>query len=59
MALTENRDVPLGTPCPDFRLPTVDGNPAGLEFADRNAQLAAEYLHGLLTDVTTETVAKT
>jgi peroxiredoxin len=25
MALTENRDVPLGTPCPDFRLPTVDG----------------------------------
>ena len=25
MALTENRDVPLGTPCPDFRLPSVDG----------------------------------
>jgi len=25
MALTENRDVPLGTPCPEFRLPTVDG----------------------------------
>lgn len=25
MALTENRDVALGTPCPDFRLPTVDG----------------------------------
>jgi len=25
MALTENRDVVLGTPCPDFRLPAVDG----------------------------------
>ncbi len=25
MALTENRSVPLGTPCPDFRLPRVDG----------------------------------
>jgi peroxiredoxin len=25
MALTENRDLPLGTPCPDFRLPSVDG----------------------------------
>ena len=25
MALTENRDVPLGTPCPEFRLPSVDG----------------------------------
>src|SRR5262245_3991026 len=25
MALTENRDVPLGTPCPDFRLRSVDG----------------------------------
>ena len=25
MALTENRPVPLGTPCPDFRLPSVDG----------------------------------
>ena len=25
MALTENRDVALGAPCPDFRLPTVDG----------------------------------
>jgi hypothetical protein len=21
----ENRDVPLGSPCPDFRLPAVDG----------------------------------
>ena len=25
MALTENRAVPLGTTCPDFRLPSVDG----------------------------------
>jgi peroxiredoxin len=25
MALTENQDIALGTPCPDFRLPTVDG----------------------------------
>ncbi len=25
MALTENRDLPLGMPCPDFRLPSVDG----------------------------------
>jgi peroxiredoxin len=25
MALTENQDIPLGTPCPDFRLPGVDG----------------------------------
>jgi len=25
MALTENRDIPLGTPCPDFLLRSVDG----------------------------------
>jgi peroxiredoxin len=25
MALTESRDLPLGTPCPDFQLPSVDG----------------------------------
>ena len=25
MALTESRDLPLGDPCPDFRLPAVDG----------------------------------
>ena len=30
MALTENRDVPLGTPCPEFRLPRVDGGEFGL-----------------------------
>jgi peroxiredoxin len=27
MALTESRDLPLGTPCPDFRLPSVEGKP--------------------------------
>jgi peroxiredoxin len=26
MALTESRDLPLGTPCPDFRLCAVDGS---------------------------------
>jgi len=26
MALTESRDLPLGTPCPDFRLRAVDGS---------------------------------
>jgi len=25
MALTENQDLPLGSPCPDFRLQSVDG----------------------------------
>jgi len=25
MALTESRDIALGAPCPDFRLPSVDG----------------------------------
>jgi len=31
MALTESRDLPLGTPCPDFRLPTVDGKTFSLD----------------------------
>ena len=36
MALTESRDLPLGTPCPDFRLPSVDGRTfARNDFADR------------------------
>jgi peroxiredoxin len=30
MALTESRDLPLGTPCPDFRLPSVDGKTLSL-----------------------------
>jgi sugar phosphate isomerase/epimerase len=29
-------------------LPRIDGQPAGIEFADRNAQLAAEYMRGIL-----------
>jgi hypothetical protein len=39
-------------------LPKVDGRPAGLDFADRNAQLAAEYLHGLLAEVTAPTATE-
>jgi len=36
MALTESRDLPLGTPCPDFRLPSVDGKTfARDDFRDR------------------------
>jgi peroxiredoxin len=36
MALTENQDIPLGTPCPDFRLPSVDGRTwARDDFRDR------------------------
>lgn len=36
MALTTNEDIPLGSPCPDFRLPTVDGGVAARDdFRDR------------------------
>ena len=36
MALTESRDLPLGTPCPDFRLRAVDGaTVARDDFRDR------------------------
>jgi sugar phosphate isomerase/epimerase len=31
-------------------LPPVNGEPAGLDFADRNAQLAAEYMRGVLRE---------
>jgi peroxiredoxin len=38
MALTESRDLPLGTPCPDFRLRSVDGRTlARDDFRDRAA----------------------
>ena len=38
MALTESRDIPLGSPCPDFRLPSVDGKTVARdEFRDRAA----------------------
>jgi peroxiredoxin len=30
VALTENRSVPLGAPCPEFHLPRVDGGTYGL-----------------------------
>ena len=29
-------------------LPEINGKPAGLDFADKNAQLAAEYMRGLI-----------
>lgn len=35
MALTENQDLALGTPCPSFRLPSVDGQTVDRDdFAD-------------------------
>ena len=34
-------------------LPTVDGVTVGVEFADLNARLAAEYMHGLLAGAST------
>lgn len=38
MALTESLDLPLGTPCPDFRLPAVDGTTCARDdFRDRAA----------------------
>ena len=38
MALTDSRDLPLGTPCPDFRLRSVDGRTwARDDFRDRQA----------------------
>jgi sugar phosphate isomerase/epimerase len=30
-------------------LPAIDGEPAGIEFADLNARLAAEYMRGVLS----------
>jgi sugar phosphate isomerase/epimerase len=40
-------------------LPKVDGVTVGLEFADLNARLAAEYMHGLLAALETRSVAST
>ena len=38
MALTESRDLPLGTPCPDFRLPSVEGQVVARDdFSDAKA----------------------
>jgi peroxiredoxin len=44
MALTENVDVPLGTPCPDFRLPRVDGGAFGLADAERVRVLVVMFI---------------
>jgi peroxiredoxin len=44
MALTENRDVPLGTPCPDFRLPTVDGKTVARDDAGDAPALVVMFL---------------
>jgi len=38
MALTENQDIPLGTPCPDVRLPSVEGTVVARDdFRDKTA----------------------
>jgi sugar phosphate isomerase/epimerase len=39
-------------------LPSVGGEPAGIGFADRNAQLAAEYMRGILTETGRLSAAK-
>ena len=44
MALTENVDVPLGTPCPDFRLPRVDGGAFGLADAQHARVLVVMFI---------------
>jgi sugar phosphate isomerase/epimerase len=33
-------------------LPVVNGQMVGIEYADKNAQLAAEFMHGLITEAT-------
>ncbi len=40
-------------------MPQVDGVTVGLEFADLNARLAAEYLGALIADIQTQAVANT
>jgi peroxiredoxin len=44
MALTENRDVPLGAPCPEFRLPRVDGGSFGLADARQARVLVVMFI---------------
>jgi sugar phosphate isomerase/epimerase len=39
-------------------LPAIDGEPAGIEFADLNARLAAEYMRGVLSQAERVPVAK-
>ena len=38
-------------------IPPVDGKPVGLDFADLNARLAAEYMRGVLAEATKAAVA--
>src|SRR4029450_3460032 len=44
MALTENRDVALGTPCPDFHLPTVDGGTVARDDIGDTVVLAVMFI---------------
>jgi peroxiredoxin len=44
MALTENRSVPLGTPCPDFHLPRVDGGTFARDDARGKPVLAVLFI---------------
>ena len=39
--------------------PTADGAAPGIEFADLNAQLAAEYMGALIAEVEARVVART
>jgi len=32
-------------------LPVIDGQTVGIEYADKNAQLAAEYMRGLIRTI--------
>jgi hypothetical protein len=38
-------------------LPLVDGNQVGIEFADKNAQLAVEYMRGVVKEAGSLTAA--
>ncbi len=40
-------------------LPQVDGAPVGIEFADKNAQLAAEYMRAVIAEAKTQGVGTT
>ena len=44
MALTENREVPLGTPCPEFTLPTVDGGAVSRDDLQHAPVLAVMFI---------------
>ena len=44
MALTENRDLPLGSPCPPFALRRVDGGTFGLADAHTKPVLVVMFI---------------